>query len=64
MLAVYLFVIGFMFQNFEIPSPSMLNTLLVGDHVLVDRTTLASGDEVGAVCALPAGASGVTLLCS
>ena len=40
MLAVYLFVIGFMFQNFEIPSPSMVNTLLVGDHVLVDRTTL------------------------
>ncbi len=40
MMAVYLFVIGFMFQNFEIPSPSMLNTLLVGDHVLVDRTTL------------------------
>jgi signal peptidase I len=41
MLAVYLFVIGFMFQNFEIPSPSMVNTLLVGDHLLVDRTTLA-----------------------
>jgi signal peptidase I len=41
MLAVYLFVIGFMFQNFEIPSPSMVNTLLVGDHLVVDRTTLA-----------------------
>jgi len=41
MLVVYLFVIGFMFQNFEIPSPSMQNTLLVGDHLLVDRTTLA-----------------------
>jgi signal peptidase I len=41
MLSVYLFVIGFMFQNFEIPSPSMVNTLLVGDHLLVDRTTLA-----------------------
>jgi len=41
MMAVYLFVIGFMFQNFEIPSPSMQNTLLVGDHLLVDRTTLA-----------------------
>jgi signal peptidase I len=41
MLAVYLFVIGFMFQNFEIPSPSMVGTLLVGDHLLVDRTTLA-----------------------
>ncbi len=41
MMCVYLFVIGFMFQNFEIPSPSMVGTLLVGDHVLVDRTTLA-----------------------
>ena len=41
MLAVYLFVIGFMLQNFEIPSPSMVNTLLVGDHLMVDRTTLA-----------------------
>jgi signal peptidase I len=41
MMAVYLFVIGFMFQNFEIPSPSMVGTLLVGDHLLVDRSTLA-----------------------
>ncbi len=45
MLAVYLFVIGFMFQNFEIPSPSMVETLLVGDHLLVDRTTLAPGTK-------------------
>ena len=41
MMAVYLFVIGFIFQNFEIPSPSMQNTLLVGDHLVVDRATLA-----------------------
>jgi signal peptidase I len=40
-LAVGLFVMYFVFQNFEIPSGSMENTLLVGDHVLVDRTTLA-----------------------
>ena len=45
MMCVYLFVIGFMFQNFEIPSPSMVGTLLVGDHVLVDRTTLAPGSK-------------------
>ena len=45
MLAVYLFVIGFMFQNFEIPSPSMVPTLLVGDHLVVDRTTLAPGSK-------------------
>lgn len=36
-----LFILTFVFQNFVIPSGSMLNTLLVGDHVLVDRMTLA-----------------------
>jgi signal peptidase I len=40
-VAVYLFVIAFVFQNFDIPSPSMENTLLVGDHLMVDRTTLS-----------------------
>lgn len=40
-LVIWLFVTGFIFQNFEIPSGSMENTLLVGDHVVVDRITLA-----------------------
>ncbi|MDE1178076.1 MAG: signal peptidase I [Edaphobacter sp.] len=40
-LAVGLFVMTFIFQNFEIPSGSMEKTLLIGDHVLVDRVTLA-----------------------
>jgi len=40
-LAVGLFVMTFVFQNFEIPSASMEKTLLIGDHVLVDRVTLA-----------------------
>jgi signal peptidase I len=40
-LAVGLFVMTFIFQNFEIPSASMVSTLLIGDHVLVDRVTLA-----------------------
>jgi signal peptidase I len=40
-LAAGLFVMGFIFQNFEIPSPSMVKTLLVGDHVVVDRITIA-----------------------
>jgi signal peptidase I len=40
-LAAGLFVMGFIFQNFEIPSPSMVGTLLVGDHVVVDRITIA-----------------------
>ena len=40
-LTIGLFVMGFVFQNFEIPSASMEKTLLIGDHVLVDRITLA-----------------------
>ena len=40
-VVVYLFVIAFAFQNFDIPSPSMTNTLLVGDHLMVDRATLS-----------------------
>jgi signal peptidase I len=40
-LAVGLFVMTFVFQNFEIPSASMVKTLLIGDHVLVDRISLA-----------------------
>ena len=40
-LAVGLFVMTFVFQNYEIPSGSMLKTLLIGDHVLVDRISLA-----------------------
>jgi signal peptidase I len=40
-LAVGLFIMTFIFQNFEIPSASMEKTLLIGDHVLVDRISLA-----------------------
>jgi signal peptidase I len=40
-LAIGLFVMTFIFQNFEIPSASMEKTLLIGDHVLVDRISLA-----------------------
>ena len=36
-----LFAFSFIFQNFAIPSASMASTLLVGDHVLVERATLA-----------------------
>jgi signal peptidase I len=39
--AVGLFIMTFLFQNFAIPSSSMASTLLVGDHVLVERVTLA-----------------------
>jgi signal peptidase I len=39
-LVVGLFIITFCMQAFEIPSSSMENTLLIGDHVFVDRDTM------------------------
>lgn len=38
-LVAGLFIITFIVQAFEIPSSSMENTLLIGDHVFVDRLT-------------------------
>ena len=40
-LVVGLFIITFMVQAFEIPSSSMENTLLIGDHVFVNRIGFA-----------------------
>ena len=40
-LVIGLFIITFCLQAFEIPSGSMENTLLIGDHVFVDRVTVA-----------------------
>jgi signal peptidase I len=40
-LVTAIFVITFIFQNFEIPTSSMENTLLIGDHVLVNRVQFA-----------------------
>ena len=40
-LVVGLFILTFIAQNFVIPSGSMEKTLLVGDHLVVDRITLA-----------------------
>src|ERR1017187_2998865 len=36
-----LFVFTFVLQNFVIPSASMASTILVGDHDIVDRVSLA-----------------------
>src|ERR1700756_3281273 len=41
-LVVGLFILTFLAQNYLIPSGSMENTLLVGDHLVVDQITLAS----------------------
>ncbi len=40
-LVTGLFIITFNLQAFEIPSSSMENTLLIGDHVFVDRVSVA-----------------------
>jgi signal peptidase I len=40
-LVIGLFIITFCMQAFEIPTPSMVGTLLIGDHVFVDRVRLA-----------------------
>src|SRR3954463_14129929 len=40
-LVVGLFIITFCLQAFEIPTSSMINTLLIGDHLFVDRVTPA-----------------------
>src|ERR1700742_4065629 len=40
-LVIGLFILTFLAQNCVIPSGSMEKTLLVGDHLLVDRITLA-----------------------
>jgi signal peptidase I len=36
-----MFLVTFLFQNFEIPSGSMMKTLLIGDHVVVDKVGFA-----------------------
>ena len=38
---VGIFILTFVFQNFMIPSASMASTILVGDHVIADRASLA-----------------------
>src|SRR6201984_2569280 len=40
-IVVGLFILTFIFQNFVIPSGSMEKTLLIGDHLVVDRISLA-----------------------
>jgi len=41
LLVVVLFIMTFVLQNFEIPSGSMEETMLIGDHVLVNREQFA-----------------------
>src|SRR5580658_300994 len=41
LLVIVLFIMTFVLQNFEIPSGSMEDTLLIGDHVFVNREQFA-----------------------
>ena len=41
LLVIVLFIMTFVLQNFEIPSSSMEDTLLIGDHVIVNREQFA-----------------------
>src|SRR5271170_3739440 len=41
LMVIFLFVMAFVVQHFEIPSSSMEDTLLVGDHLLVNREQFA-----------------------
>ena len=41
-LAVLLFIQTFIGQNFVIPSGSMIPTLLIGDHLVVDRSNMSA----------------------
>jgi len=41
LLVVVLFIMTFVLQNFEIPSSSMEDTMLIGDHVVVNREQFA-----------------------
>ena len=42
-VVIAVFVITFIVQAFQIPSPSMENTLLVGDYLLVNKLCYGGG---------------------
>jgi signal peptidase I len=42
-VVIALFIITFVLQAFQIPSPSMENTLLIGDYLLVDKVHFSEG---------------------
>ena len=49
-LVTGLFIITFILQAFEIPSASMVKTLLVGDHVFVNRVQFSPRTSGVAAC--------------
>ena len=59
-LVTGLFIITFVLQAFEIPSSSMENTLLIGDHVFVNRVQFAPPRTGPALC-FPTGKYGARI---
>ena len=45
LVVVVLFAFAFLFENFAIPSSSMASTLMVGDHVMAERASLAPATD-------------------
>ncbi len=56
-IVIAVFVITFIVQAFQIPSPSMENTLLVGDYLLVNKLCYGKGGMRRLFHALSTGAS-------
>ena len=48
-VVIALFIITFLLQAFQIPSPSMENTLLIGDYLLVDKLHFAESGPWGRI---------------
>src|SRR6202008_418579 len=61
-LVTGLFIITFVLQAFEIPSSSMEDTLLIGDHVFVNREQFAPKTRWMPVVAYPAIKRGATVV--
>ena len=64
LLVIVLFIMTFVLQNFEIPSSSMEDTMLIGDHVFVNREQFAPPTRWLGRCCLIATSTGTILLYS
>ena len=63
-IILLLFATTTLVQAFVIPSASMVATLLIGDHVLVDKLVYAPSGAISHACFRIAKCGGVTSSCS